>query len=97
MAMNDKCADAFCPEVPISIRQKMKRSATNKLWVMSNMGKLRSKYADKYIALDDGSVLAFGDSPDEVFRELRKKRIKDISIIAMEYVPERSLVWLHWY
>jgi hypothetical protein len=30
-----------------------------------------------------------------VFKELRKKKLKDISIIAMEFVPERSLVWLH--
>lgn len=93
--MNEKCADASFPEVTISIRQKMERSAMNKLWVMSNMEKLRSKYADKYIALDDGSVLAFGDTPDEVFRGLRKKGIRDFSIIAMEFVPRRPLVWLH--
>jgi ABC-type hemin transport system substrate-binding protein len=95
MAMNDECADALFPEVTISIRQKMERSAMNKLWAMSNMAKLRSKYADKYVALDEGSVLAFGDSPDDVFRELRKKRIKDISTITMEFVPKRSHTWLH--
>jgi ABC-type enterochelin transport system ATPase subunit len=93
--MNDECADAFFSEETICIRQKMERSAMNKLWAMSNLHKLRSKYADRYVAVDDGNVLAFGDSPDEVFRELRKKRIKDISIIAIEFVPERSLVWLH--
>jgi len=93
--MNHGCAHALFSEVTNSIRQKMERSAMNKLWAMSNMHKLRSKYANRYVALDDGNVLAFGDSPDEVFRELRKKRIKDISIIAIEFVPERSLVWLH--
>ncbi|OGS55830.1 MAG: hypothetical protein A3K60_00040 [Euryarchaeota archaeon RBG_19FT_COMBO_56_21] len=78
----------------IEIRQKMERSAKNKLWAMSNMDKLRSKYANEYVALDNGNVLAFGDSAGEVFRELRKKRIKDISTIAMEFVSEDSLVWL---
>jgi ABC-type hemin transport system substrate-binding protein len=93
--MSGQCASAFYPDVMIEIRQRMERSAKNKLWAMSNMNKLRSKYANKYVALDKGSVLAFGDSPDEVFKELRKKKLKDISIIAMEFVPERSLVWLH--
>ena len=52
MAMNEECADAFSHEAMISIRQKMERSAMNKLWAMSNMEKLTSKYADKYVALD---------------------------------------------
>jgi ABC-type hemin transport system substrate-binding protein len=94
MAMTGGCASAFAPDVTIEVRQKMERSAKNKLWAMSNMDKLRSKYANKYVALDNGSVLAFGDSPDEVFKELRKKKIKDISTIAIEFVPEDLLVWL---
>lgn len=72
----------------------MERSARNKLWAMSNMNTLRLKYANKYVALDNGAVLASGDSPDEVFRKLRRKRIKDISTIAIEFVPEHMLVWL---
>jgi ABC-type enterochelin transport system ATPase subunit len=72
----------------------MERSARNKLWAMNNMNKLRSKYANKYVALDNGSVLVFGDTPDEVFKELRKKKLKDISTIAIEFVPEDPIVWL---
>jgi len=94
MTMNGPCASAFSPVVTIEIRKKMERSAKNKLWAMNNMNKLRSKYANKYVALDNEKVLAFGDSPDEVFGELRKKRIKDISIVAIEFVPEDQLVWL---
>ena len=92
--MSGQCASAFSPDVMIEIRQKMERSAKNKLWAMNNMNKLRSKYANKYVALDKGSVLAFGDSPDEVFEELRKKKLKDISTIAIEFVPEEPIVWL---
>jgi hypothetical protein len=72
----------------------MARSAKNKLWALNNMDVLRSKYVNKYVALDNGSVLASGDSPDEVFRELRKKKLKDISTIAIEFVPEDPVVWL---
>lgn len=92
--MSGQCASAFSTDVTIEIRQKMERSAKNKLWAMSNMNKLRSNYANKYVALDNGSVLAFGDSPDEVFKDLRKKKIKDISTIAIEFVPEDPIVWL---
>jgi ABC-type hemin transport system substrate-binding protein len=92
--MNGQCASAFPPDVTIEIRKKMEESVKNKLWAMSNMDKLRSKYANKYVALDNGDVLAFGDSPDEVFRELRKKKIKDISAVAIEFVPEDLMVWL---
>ena len=94
MTMSGQCASAFSPNVTIEIRKKMQRSAKNKLWAMSNMNKLRSKYANKYVALDNEEVLAFGDSPDDVFRELRRKKIKDISTIAIEFVPEDQLVWL---
>ena len=92
--MSGQCASAFSPDVTIEIRRKMERSAKNKLWAMDNMNKLRSKYANKYVALDNGSVLTFGDSPDEVFKELRKKKLKDISTIAIEFVPEYPIVWL---
>jgi len=92
--MSGRCASAFSPDVTIEVRQKMERSAKNKLWAMSNMNKLRPKYANKYVALDNGSVLAFGDSPDEVFMELRRKKIEDISTVAIEFVPEDLLVWL---
>lgn len=61
---------------------------------MNNISKLRSKYANKYVALDNGSVLAFGDTPDDVFEELRKKKLKDISTFAIEFVPEDPIVWL---
>jgi len=92
--MSGQCASAFSPDVTIEIRQKMERSAKNKLWAMNNMKKLRPRYANKYVALDNGSVLAFGESPDEVFKELRKKKLKDISTIAIEFVPEDLIVWL---
>ena len=92
--MSGRCASAFSPDVTIEVRQKMERSAKNKLWAMSNMNKLRSKYANKYVALDNGCVLAFGDSPDEAFRELHRKKIEDISTVAIEFVPEDLLVWL---
>lgn len=92
--MSGQCTSAFSPEVTVEIRRNMERSAKNKLWAMNNMNKLRSKYANKYVALDNGSVLAFGDTPDEVFKELRKKKLKDISTIAIEFVPEYPIVWL---
>jgi len=94
MVMSGQCASALSPEAMHEARQKMERAAKNKLWAMSNLGRLRSKYANKYVALDEGRVLAFGDSPDEVFRELRKKKIVDISTVAVEFVPEGILVWL---
>ena len=92
--MTGQCVNAFSPEAMIEAREKMERAARNKLWAMSNMDNLRSKYANKYVALDNGSVLAFGDSPDELFKELRKKRMKDISTIVIEFVPEDPLVRL---
>ncbi len=92
--MSGQCASALSPEAIVDVRQKMERSDKNKLWAMSNMDRLRSKYANKYVALDNRKVLASGDSPDEVFRELRRKRIKDISTVAIEFVPEGPLVWL---
>lgn len=92
--MSGQGASAFSPEVTLEIRREMERSAKNKLWAMKNMGKLRSKYANRYVALDNERVLAFGDSPEEVFRELRRKKIKDISTVAIEFVPEDTLVWL---
>ncbi len=92
--MSGQCASASSSDVTNDIRQKMARSAKNKLWALNNMDVLRSKYVNKYVALDNGSVLASGDSPDEVFRELRKKKLKDISTIAIEFVPEDPVVWL---
>lgn len=94
MIMSGQCASALSPELTLEIRRKMERSAKNKLWAMNNMGKLRSRYADRYVALDNGTVLASGDTPDEVFKELRRKKIKDISTVAIEFVPEDMLVWL---
>lgn len=92
--MSGQCASAFAPEVTPAIRRKMERSARNKLWAMRNMSKLRLEYPDKYVALDNGRVLAAGDTPEEVFRELRKKKVKDVSTVAVEFVPEDLLVWL---
>lgn len=92
--MSGQCASAFSTDAMIEIRRKMEQSAKNKLWAMGNMNKLRAKYANKYVALDNEDVLAFGDSPEEVFRELRRKKIKDVSTIAIEFVPEDLMVWL---
>lgn len=92
--MSGQCASALSTDATIEIRRKMEQSAKNKLWAMSNMDKLRAKYANKYVALDNEDVLAFGDSPEEVFGELRRKKIKDISTIAIEFVPEDLMVWL---
>jgi len=94
MAMSGQCASAFSTNVTVEIRRKMERSAKNKLWAMSHMNELRSKHANKYVALDNEQVLASGNSPDEVFKRLRKKKIDDISAIAIEFVPKDILVWL---
>ena len=89
------CASALSPGVTIEIRRKMEQSAKNKLWAMNHMNELRHRYANKYVALDNEEVLASGDSPDEVFKRLRRKKIEDISTIAIEFVPQDVLVWLH--
>jgi hypothetical protein len=86
MVMNGQYVGALQHEVTPEMRQKMERSAKNKLWAMDNASRLRLEYPDKYVALDDGVVLASGDSPDEVFRELRRVKIKDISAVAIEFV-----------
>ncbi len=92
--MSGQCSSSLSSDALVEVRLKMERSAKNKLWAISNMDRLRPKYSNKYVALDNRKVLAFGESPDEVFRELRKKKIKDISTVAVEFVPEKPLVWL---
>jgi hypothetical protein len=75
-------------------RAKIKRAAANKLWVLDHMEILRRKYPDKYVAYDRGKVMAVADSSDEIRGMLRKKRISDISVVAIEYVPEQPVIWL---
>ena len=93
--MTGVCASALVDEeLMASAREKIELSARNKLWAMNNIGKLRLKYADKYIALKDEEVLAYGDSPDEVFEQLRKLRVSDLSTVAIEFIPKDLLIWL---
>ncbi|MEW5748694.1 MAG: DUF5678 domain-containing protein [Candidatus Thermoplasmatota archaeon] len=66
--------------------RRMVRSAKNKLYALENMDTLRLRHADKYVAIDRGKVLAEGDTSDEVFANLRKAGITDISFIAVEFV-----------
>lgn len=74
--------------------RRMERSAKNKLYAMNNVSKLREKYADKYIALDRGKVLASGGTPEEVFARLRGSGIPDFSFVAVEFIPKDRVIWL---
>lgn len=94
MRMTGKCASALGPEALKEARQQMEKSAENKLWAMKNMDRLRSRYPNKYVALDDGRVLAFGNTSEEVFEALRKKRVADISTLAIEFVSKDPYVWI---
>lgn len=75
-------------------RHAMERSAQNKLYAMNNVGELRLRYADKYIALDNGRVLAHGNTPEEVFRKLRRIGVSDMSVVAIEFIPKDRMIWL---
>lgn len=74
--------------------RRMERSARNKLYAMNNVSKLRARYADKYIALDRGRVLACGDTPDEVISRLKSSGMPDFSFVAIEFIPKDRVVWL---
>lgn len=76
------------------IQKKMAQSARNKLFILENINELRMQYADKYIAVNDGKILTEGNTPDEVFRNLKKLKISDISTVAIELVPKEFLIWL---
>jgi hypothetical protein len=74
---------------------RVDRLTRNKLWVMDHVGELRSSYPDKYVAYDEGQVLVSADTPDEVFRLLRKKDVQDIAVVAIEFVSKEPVIWLH--
>jgi hypothetical protein len=76
-----------------SIRMQMERAAENKLWVMRNIGRLRQKYGDQFVACDNGRVLVSGESDDEVFRKLKERKI-DLSTVVIEFIPKNPLIWL---
>ena len=76
------------------VQMMMERAAQNKLDVMNGIKTLRERFAGKYIAFDKGKVLVSAESPDKVIEQLKKKKIKDMSIIAIEFIPEERLVWI---
>jgi hypothetical protein len=72
----------------------IKRASANKLWVLDHMDSLRRKYPGKYVAYDRGKMLAVADTTDGIRRKLRKMKVPDISVVAIEFVPERPVIWL---
>jgi len=76
------------------MQREMAIAAENKLWVMNNIPKLRQKYADKYVASDNGKIISVADSPDGIFSDLKKKKYKNISVVAIEFVPKDIIAWL---
>ena len=102
MAVSDRCVGmtrmrsvSSVPEAILrTARVKIDRSAQNKLWLLDHMEMLRSKYPDKYIAYDQGKILAVGESSREVIVKLRRKKVKDTSVVAVEFVSKEPVIWL---
>lgn len=76
------------------IQMKMERAAQNKLDVMNRMKTLRPKFGGKYIAFDKGKVLAAAESLDEIIKTLKKLKIDDTSVVAVEFIPKEALAWI---
>ncbi len=93
--MGESCKTAVLDHSALEAAwEKVDRLTKNKLWVMNNIGELRSKYPDKYIAYDEGKVLASAETSNGIFRLLRKKRIPDVTVVAVEFVPKEPVIWL---
>jgi hypothetical protein len=60
-------------------------------WFRANFSKLQEKFANKFVAIEGENVIASGDKSLTVL-EKAKEKSKDLSMVLIEFVPEKGLV-----
>ena len=74
--------------------QLIKKMEKNDRAVRSNINELRKKYANQYIAVDNGKIISH-DTSLENLRKLLEKNEKDLQTVLIEYIPEKGTVVLY--
>jgi len=70
--------------------QMMKRSNDNFEWFARHYDELKQKYKKKYIAIDNGDVIA-EDSDHLQLIEYLNRQFHDTRAILIQYIPEKTI------
>ncbi len=75
--------------------QEIKIKRANQQWLDQHREDLRAKYADRYVAVFDGQVVAAGEDFPTLLATLRKAiRGKSPSLAAIELIGKDEFVWV---
>ncbi len=76
------------------ILASMKMRERDKAWFSENLAKLRKKYSQHFVAIDDGKVVAASTDPDALTDQLKGKGF-NVGMILVEFVsPDDWIVVL---
>lgn len=78
-------------EIEIQLIKKMKKNDTA---IRSSINEMRARYANQYVAVDDGKVLLHDASRENLIKLLEKSK-KDLRTVLIEYIPEKGTVVLY--
>lgn len=73
------------------IMEDIERARQNRLWLTNSVDKLRERFANLYIAVDQGEVIGHHKDMKALVSILREK-YENITFIAIEYVPEKEYI-----
>lgn len=65
----------------------IKQYNNNIKWFFDHCDLLQSKYENKYIAINNNKIVAFGKSFSEIRKELNKKKVSIIPVL-IKYMPK---------
>ena len=70
--------------------EELKKFEKDVIWLKTHFDEFSkdSRYVNKFVAVKNGSVIAFGDNLKKLVQKMKKERI-DISSVVIEFVPAK--------
>ena len=72
-----------------TLAMELKSFETDFIFFLNNKSNLRRDFLNKFVAIKEGEIIAFGNSIEEVSKLLESKNI-DPSKTVIEFVPEEE-------
>lgn len=80
---------------PSQILADLRVKAANQEWLDKHRDELRARFADKYVAVHQGAVVAAHEEFPRLLSRLKKKLAgTDPSLAAVEFLSKEEFVWV---
>lgn len=88
-SISDKCGHSH-DEIVAQIQS----ASENTRWISEHMADLRTKYLHKFVAVHRGRIVAHSDDQAALFKTLREKESKNLSVISVEFITGEDESWI---